>query len=219
MRIKNQIIQGDCIEVLKSLPDRSVDLVVTDPPYLGRYRDQFGRTLANDDNPEAVVSAYDELYRVLKHDSFCVTFYGYPRLHDFVDAWTTAGFDTVGHIVWPKRYASSARFVEVRHESAYVLTKGKPRLPAEPLPSVQPWEYSGNKEHPTQKALSVMEPLVTAFSREGDLVLDPFAGSGTTCVAAALNDRRYLGIELEKRYCELARRRLAGVSRYFLHAA
>jgi site-specific DNA-methyltransferase (adenine-specific) len=214
MPIENKIIQGDCVDVMKSLPDGSVDLVVTDPPYLARYRDRDGRTLANDDNPEAVVSAYEELYRVLKSDSFCITFYGYPRLHDFVHAWTMAGFDTVGHIVWPKRYASSARFVAVMHESAYVLAKGRPRKPDEPPASAQPWEYSGNREHPTQKALSVIEPLVTAFSEEGDLVLDPFAGSGTTCVAAALNDRRYLGIELEARYCELARKRLAGAARF-----
>lgn len=219
MLFQNQIMQGDCVEVLKSLPDRSVDLVVTDPPFLGGYRDRRGRTLANDHKPEAVVGAYEGLYRVLRPDSFCITFYGYPRLHDFVHAWTKAGFRTVGHMVWPKRYASSARFVEVRHESAYVLAKGRPQLPAEPLPSVQQWEYSGNRDHPTQKALRVMEPLITAFSQEGDLVLDPFAGSGTTCVAAALNGRRYLGIEFEPKYCELARRRLTGAARYVAEAA
>jgi DNA modification methylase len=208
----NQILQGDCKQVLRSLPNESVDLVVTDPPYLARYKDRFGRTLANDDNPAAVVGSYAELYRILKPNTFCVTFYGYPRLDAFVHAWTRAGFDTVGHIVWPKPYASSERFVRVAHESAYVLVKGRPEKPVRPLNDVQPWEYSGNRVHPTEKAVSVLKPLIQAFSRPGDLVCDPFAGSGSTLVAAALTGRRYLGIELEAKYCELIRDRLERVS-------
>lgn len=208
----NQILQGDCKQVLRTLPSASVDLVVTDPPYLGHYRDRDGRTLANDDNPAAVVGAYAELYRVLKPDTFCVTFYGYPRLDAFVHAWTEAGFDTVGHIVWPKPYVSSERFVRVAHESAYILAKGRPHKPSRPISDVQPWEYSGNRAHPTEKAVSVLKPLVQSFSRPGDLVLDPFAGSGSTLVAAALTGRRCLGIELEPRYCELIRDRLERVA-------
>ena len=210
----NEVIQGDCVEVLKGLPDSSVDFVLTDPPYLGSYKDRDGRTLANDRNPEAVVAAYPELFRVLKPNSFCVTFYGYPKLGAFVHAWAQAGFDVVGHIVWPKPYVSSSRYVRVAHESAYVLAKGRPRKPARPLSDVQPWEYTGNKKHPTEKALSVLEPLIRSFSRPEDLILDAFAGSGSTLVAAALSGRRYLGIGLEARYCEYARRRLAGVQRH-----
>ena len=210
----NEVIQGDCVEILKSLPNNGVDFILTDPPYLGSYKDRSGRTLANDRNPEAVVAAYPELFRVLKPDSFCVTFYGYPKLSAFVHAWAQAGFDVVGHIVWPKPYVTSSRYVRVAHESAYVLAKGRPRKPARPLSDVQPWEYTGNKKHPTEKALSVLEPLIRSFSQPGDLVLDAFAGSGSTLVAAALSGRRYLGIELETRYCEYARRRLAGVERH-----
>ncbi len=130
--LTQQVIQGDCKAVLQTLPSESVDFVLTDPPYLGRYKDRYGRTLANDDNPAAVVGAYAELYRVLKPNRFCISFYGYPKLDAFVHAWTEAGFDTVGHIVWPKPYVSSKRFVAVAHESAYVLVKGRPQKPARP---------------------------------------------------------------------------------------
>jgi DNA modification methylase len=211
--LTQQVIQGDCKAVLQTLPRESVDFVLTDPPYLGRYKDRYGRTLANDDDPAAVVGAYAELYRVLKTNRFCVSFYGYPKLDAFVHAWTEAGFDTVGHIVWPKPYVSSKRFVAVSHESAYVLAKGRPQKPARPLTDVQPWEYTGNKVHPTEKAVGVLLPLIRSFSRPGDLVLDPFGGSGSTLVAAALSGRRYMGIDLEAKYVELARRRLTGVDR------
>ena len=82
------------------------------------------------------------------------------------------------------------------------------------MDDVQPWEYTGNKAHPTEKAVSVITPLIESFSKRGDVVLDTFLGSGTTAVAAALSDRRYIGVELESSYCALARKRLAGVAKF-----
>ena len=92
-----------------------------------------------------------------------------------------------------------------------MLAKGRPPKPDRPLADVREWEYSGNRVHPTEKAVGILTPLIRSFSRPGELVLDPFAGSGSTCVAAALSGRRYCGIELEERYCEHACRRLEGV--------
>ena len=134
-------------------------------------------------------------------------------------AWRGAGFRVVGHIVWPKSYHSGARYLQYTHEQAYVLAKGRPSVPDKPIPDVQPWAYSGNRAHPTEKAVSVLAPLVRAFSQPGDLVCDPFSGSGSTAVAAALSGRRYLGIELEEHYCDHARNRLAGVERYLSKVA
>jgi site-specific DNA-methyltransferase (adenine-specific) len=87
------------------------------------------------------------------------------------------------------------------------------------MDDVQPWEYSGNIAHPTEKAVSILTPLIRSFSRPGDVVLDPFAGVGSTLVAAALSGRHYVGIELEAKYVEHARRRLAGVERARSHQA
>lgn len=211
----DQILHGDCTHVLKTLPGGSIDLVLTDPPYGVRYRDRIGRTVANDDGClDGVLGAFPELYRVLRADSLCICFYGWSRIDAFFRAWTDAGFRPVGHIVWTKNYASSARFLRAQHEQAYVLAKGAPARPARPLSDVQPWTYSGNRSHPTEKAVSILTPLVESFSRPGATVLDPFSGSGSTAVAAALSGRRYLGIELDARYCAHARRRLAGVARY-----
>lgn len=214
MTINNQIIQGDCAHILSTLPRNSVDLIVTDPPYLVRYKDRLGRTIANDDSPETILSSFAEAFRVLRSDSFCICFYGWNSIDTFFEAWKQAGFTPVGHLVWPKNYASRTGFLKACHEQAYLLAKGHPRKPPHPLMDVQPWEYTGNRSHPTEKAVSILKPLIKSFSKPGDLVLDPFCGSGSTLVAAALSGRGYLGIELEKAYCELACRRLLGVTKY-----
>jgi site-specific DNA-methyltransferase (adenine-specific) len=211
--LDQQVIQGDCKAVLQTLPNESVDFVLTDPPYLVRYKDRSGRSIANDSNSGSVLSAFSDLYRVLKPNRFCVSFYGWNSVAVFFEVWKRAGFAAVGHIVWHKGYPSRRGFLNARHEQAYVLVKGHPRKPAQPLDDVQRWEYSGNVVHPTEKAVSVLQPLIRSFSRPGDLVLDAFSGSGSTLVAAALLGRRYFGIELEAKYVELARRRLAGVER------
>lgn len=92
----NQFICGDAAQVLKDAPSESVDLVVTDPPYLARYKDRTGRTLANDDNPEAVLAVFDEVYRILKPDSYCISFYGWNAIAAFSERWKQLGFATVG---------------------------------------------------------------------------------------------------------------------------
>ncbi len=95
----DRILSGDCIDVLKGLPQASIDLVVTDPPYLVRYRDRSGRTVRNDDRVDWVVPAFREIYRVLKPDTLCVSFYGWNHVETFMHAWKAAGFQPVGHIV------------------------------------------------------------------------------------------------------------------------
>ncbi|MEM9668645.1 MAG: DNA methyltransferase [Pseudomonadota bacterium] len=210
----NQIICGEAAAKLRTFEAESVDLVVTDPPYLCNYRDSNGRTVRNDTNAEAVLSVYPEIYRVLKPNSYCISFYGWTALAEFTAAWADAGFKIVGRIVWTKDYASRASHTRYQHEAAVVLVKGFPKKPDNPMSDVQPWEYTGNRSHPTEKAVSVIAPLIRSFSKPGDLVLDPFLGSGTTAVAAALNGRDYLGIELEQGYCQHAERRLAGLRQW-----
>lgn len=208
------ILQGDCNEVLKTRARSSVDLVLTDPPYLVNYRDRTGRTIANDLDPTSVMASFTQIYRVLKPNSFMVCFYGWNKIDLFFRSWKKAGFRPVGHVVWAKNYASSTRFFKTQHEQAYLLAKGRPDTPDDPISDVRPWEYTGNRAHPTEKAVSILSPLIKAFSNPGDTVLDPFAGSGSTLVAAALCNRKPIGIELDERYCKLANRRLAGVTRF-----
>jgi adenine-specific DNA-methyltransferase len=206
----NRVITGDCIEVMQEMPEASVDCVITDPPYLVNYQSRDGRGYQNDDPQDTswLVPAYTQMYRVLKPNSFCVSFYGFPKAEAFLAAWRQAGFDPIGHLVWVKPYASSEKFVRYFHEQAYLLAKGRPRKPRLRLPDVFEWEYTGNGLHPAQKPVMAILPLVMAYSEKGDIVLDPFAGSGTTAVAAKTLGRRYVVIELDPTYAAKSEERL-----------
>jgi len=202
------LVLGDCIEILKTMSANCVDLTVTDPPYLVNYRDRSGRQIEGDQTGEWLNPAFTEIFRVMKWDSLCVCFYGWHKIDFFMHAWKRAGFRPVGHLVWHKPYASNARFLAYTHEQAYLLAKGRPEMPIDPLSDVQPWAYSGNRLHPTQKSTQIIEPLIESFSRPGDTVLDPFAGSGSTAQAALNTGRCYLAIEKDLNYFEIARQRL-----------
>lgn len=204
------ILHGDCTRLMRRIPYRSIDFILTDPPYVTHYRSRDGRTVANDDNDSWLAPAFAEMYRVLKTGGFCVSFYGWSKADLFIAAWRAAGFRIVGHIVFRKRYASSSRYLRYEHEQAYLLAKGEPTPPPAPIPDVIDFAYTGNHLHPTQKPVETLTPLIEAFSNPGDLVLDPFCGSGSTLVAAHQLGRRFLGIELDPAHCETARTRLCG---------
>lgn len=210
----NQIIEGDSAEVLNTMAEGTIGLVVTDPPYLVNYRDRDGRSLRNDDNADGVMPVFEPMARAMKQDSYAVCFAGWSALPQFTAAWEAAGLRIVSQIIWQKSYASRKSFTEYRHESAFVLAKGNPAKPAHPLPSVMDWVYSGNRQHPTEKAVEIIAPLIRSFSKQGDLVCDPFSGSGSTSVAAALNGREYLGIDIDVQHVATAKARLAGVARF-----
>eukprot|EP01037_Dinobryon_pediforme_P017094 gene17094-17284_t len=187
----------------------SVDFILTDPPYICRYRDRSGRRVANDDNSRWLKPSAYEMHRLLKPDSLCVSFYGWQQADRFIEAWREAGFRLVGHLVFAKAYASSERFLRHQHEQAYLLAKGDPEIPETPISDVCGWVYTGNRLHPTEKPVSVLEPLVEVFCPAGGLVLDPFCGSGSTLVAAANRGRDFLGIELDYRHCRGAKNRVS----------
>jgi site-specific DNA-methyltransferase (adenine-specific) len=206
--IGNSIAHGDCIGVMREMDANSVDFVLTDPPYITRYRSRDGRRVANDDNSAWVRPAFAQIYRVLKDDSLCLSFYGWNAVDEFVYAWRAAGFRMVGHVVFRKRYASSVRFLRHHHEQAYLLAKGDPGIPEMALPDVADWTYTGNRLHPTQKPVGALRPFVEAFCKPGGIVLDPFCGSGSTLVAARELGRNFLGIELDRQHYRTACQRL-----------
>jgi len=207
----NAILHGDCIEVMQNLPANSADFILTDPPYLVNYRDRDGRSIKNDCNSDWLKPAMAQACRLLKQNRLMLCFYGWTKVDEFFAAWKSAGFQPVGHIVFRKAYSSKSRFLSYQHEQAYLLAKGRPPLPKQPVADVMDMPYSGNKLHPTQKPVTVLAQLIRSFTLPEELVLDCFAGSGSTCAAAMLTGRRYLGIELDRGYYNLAIARMSRI--------
>lgn len=210
---RNAVLHGDCVEVMRRMASTSVDFILTDPPYLVRYRPRSGETVRNDDNARWLEPAFAEMYRLLKPGSLCMSFYGWNHTDSFFAAWRSAGFRIVGHMTFRKKYASGSGFLQYRHEASYLLAKGQARLPDHPPADAVDWEYTGNRLHPTQKPVSVLKPFIEAFCKPGGLVLDPFCGSGSTLVAAQSLGRDFLGIELDAGHHETASRRVYAVFR------
>lgn len=205
----NTIIHGDCRDVLPNIASESIDFVLTDPPYVNRYVSRDGRAVRNDDFKWAT-PAFHQLHRILKRDAFCVCFYGWACIERFLAAFSASGFKIAGHIAFPKQHISNNNgYLAYKHEAAYLLVKGIPATRYDALPDVIEWNHRlPNDLHPTQKPLRVLLPLVEAFSRPGDIVLDPFAGSGSSLLAAKALGRNWLGVEMDAKYHSIASKRL-----------
>jgi site-specific DNA-methyltransferase (adenine-specific) len=208
---KLNLIQGDCLEVLKQLPDKSIDLILTDPPYNIDFKPQrgtFGKILNDsmqwDKFEEFMQPIMNELYRVLKDDSIAFFFTGFSSSSAFYKYAIQAGFTVKHKLIWVKNNFGIGYYVRPQHEEIWFCFKGKPPLPKKAISSV----ILANKvngidlEHSCQKPVPLLEHLLKPFSKEGDLILDPFMGSGTTGEASLKNQRRFIGVELEGSYFE-----------------
>ena len=121
---RNRVLCGDCIPVMRSMPDACVDLIVTDPPYLVNFKTLDGRpAYPNDDNTRWLKPAFAEMFRVLRPNSYCICFYGWMKAELLIQAWKGAGFKPISHLVWIKNYSSRTEHTRWHHNTAYLLAK------------------------------------------------------------------------------------------------
>jgi DNA modification methylase len=176
----DRVILGDCVEVMKTMPPSSVSAVLTDPPYLVRYKDRDGRTIINDDNAAWLEPAFAQMYKVLKPGGSCISFYAWNKVDQFMVAWKKAGFAVTGHIVFTKKYASSQRFMRHQHEQAYLLAKNRPELPNDRHPM--------SSRGPIRATACIRPRNLSAFSKRS---LRPFQRPATrSSIRSAGLDRR-----------------------------
>lgn len=207
---KNTIIRGDCLEVLKTVPDESVHLVVTDPLYgnntgYGRHN----RTIKGNSNPLIGLMALQECYRILKRNSNAYMFLDIkhlPIVRLFIEQYTA--YCIRDFVIWDKVNMGMGHGFRKRHELIAVLEKGKPVYNNLGVANVLNIKQINTEEHPHKKPVELIETLIQQSSQPGDTVLDPFAGSGTTCHAAKNLGRNFVGIELDDAYCDLASARI-----------
>jgi DNA modification methylase len=219
--MSNKVILGDCYEILKTIDDNSIDLILTDPPYNISRPSNFTK---NSDNKKFnnisidfgdwdqveidIESLMIEFKRVLKPGGSIIIFY---------DIWKCSILKSIGEKLglkqprvcqWVKNNPvpinSKKNYLSNGIEFFFTFVKGKN---ATFNSSYDKGIYNfplchGNErtEHPTQKPLSLIKSLIEKHSKEGDVILDPFGGSGTTAIASIETNRRYFLIEKENNY-------------------
>jgi site-specific DNA-methyltransferase (adenine-specific) len=231
-----RIVQGNCLTVIGTLPDESIDAIITDPPY-----SSGGRTLADknrdvaekyqksgawrrypafsgDTHDQRSHLAWSVLWieaclRVLKPGGYFMVFSDWRQLPLMSDAMQAGGVCWRGVVAWDKgRGARAPHRAYFRHQCEYILwgSRGELSMTARDGPfdgCIQAIVLQKDKFHLTGKPTQLMRELVRPVV-PGGLILDPFMGSGTTGVAAIQSGRRFLGIEREAAYVAIARERL-----------
>ncbi|HET6841378.1 MAG TPA: DNA methyltransferase [Candidatus Angelobacter sp.] len=206
------LYHGDCRDVLHDIESESVEMALTDPPYLVSYKGRWGSkqgTIKGDAEASWIAPVFVELWRILVADALCFSFYGWPHADTFMTVWKLVGFRPISQIVCVKNVWGLDYFTRSQHETAYLLAKGKPAKPHTAISDVVDWQRVRAPLHPNQKPLATISKLMEAYTRPATCIVDPFVGSGTTLVAARNLGRRAIGIEVEERYCEIAARRLS----------
>lgn len=201
---KDYITQGDCLDLMVELPDKSVDLIITDPPY-GKKADKgtngFGssknrRYRGGWDTKIPPKEVFDEMFRVAKN---VVIFGGNYFCHQLPPSNCWIFWDKKGDIAFQNPFADG--------ELIYTTFK----KPVKKVVFKQQGFITDSKDeryHPTQKPSELVQKLIEMFSEEGDTILDPFIGSGTTAIAAIRSGRHFIGFELDPDFCQVAEKRI-----------
>jgi|SRR5690606_3232796 len=211
----NKIHQGDCLELMRDIPDKSIDLVVTDPPYLMDYRSNYRKLkynhIANDkNNHDVIAESIKEINRVLKDNTAVYLFCSWHHI-DFFKTEFEKYFKLKNIIVWNKNNTSMGDLkgsYAPKHEFVLFGHKGRRLLEGFRHPDVLNAKRTGNNFHPTEKPTDLLETFIKSSSKEGDTILDPFIGSGTTAIACINTNRFFVGIEKEKEYVDIANERI-----------
>ncbi|MFN3232433.1 MAG: site-specific DNA-methyltransferase [Alphaproteobacteria bacterium] len=249
----DSIMQGECIRVMRGLPDKSVDLIFADPPYNLQLKNELRRP--NDTKVDAVNDEWDkfegfadydaftrgwltEAQRVLKDDGALWVIGTYHNIFRIGSALQDLGFWILNDVVWrktnPMPNFRGTRFTNAHEtliwcaksesQKKYTFNYDAMKVANDDLQMRSDWllpicsgrerlKSDGQKAHATQKPEALLHRIILATSNPGDVVLDPFFGSGTTGAIAKKLGRHFVGIEREKRYIDVARKRIASVRR------
>jgi len=228
----DRIICGDCLDVMKDMPDNSVDLVITSPPY-----NTGGKSLGYHPNSKTGDNFYDQHKDNMANDEYGV--FLFERIaeslnvarYSFWDIQILSGNKAImvktmeafakflkDVFVWQKQAVSQITRGRTAKGFELVLMFGKDDNmtfeynnfpPNGYVPNIRTWYKTESiPEHHATFPLPLPLYFIQHFSKEGDLILDPFCGSGTTCVAAKMLGRHYIGIDISEKYCQIARKRI-----------
>ena len=220
-----KLYNNDCMNILRDIKSDTVDLAIIDPPYKticggsnnGKNAKRPKGILSNNKkifNYQNNIKISDwifEIYRVLKNSSHCYIFTNSLNLKEMIEESERAGFKLHNVLVWEKNNCTPSQFYMKNCEYVLFLRKGRAKWINNIGSSKTVHKFNnivGNKLHPTEKPVDLLSFYITNSSKEGDLILDPFMGSGSTGESCILNNRNFIGIEIDHKYFEIADNRL-----------
>lgn len=244
----NKIIQGDCLEVMLGIPDRSIDMILCDLPY--------GTTQLEWDKPLNLKKLWELYERIIKSNGAIILTGAQPFVTDLINSNRKLfKYEIIWQKTQPSGFLDANKKPLKAHENICVFYKSLPTYNPQkwwggtstkrtgkssfrsghygrfldkeetgtddgmrfPISVIKFSNWNGTLfgdksrtvKHPTQKPVELFEYLIKTYTNEGDIVLDNCIGSGTTALAAIKTKRNYIGIEISKKYCDIANARLA----------
>ncbi len=218
---------GDCLELMKEIPDNSIDLVATDPPYKVTSRGctgNMGGYWKSDIAKSGKIFKYNnitpkdyikELYRILKDKTILYIMCNNVNLFEMLKEGQGAGFNFVKALIWQKGNKICGRYYMGCYEYILLFRKGgdrpinncgTPDILNVPIKKLK--DENGKNLHDTEKPVELMKILIENSSNENEIVLDPFMGIGTTGVACKKLNRNFIGYEIDEKYFNIAKERI-----------
>jgi site-specific DNA-methyltransferase (adenine-specific) len=211
-----RLIQGDCLEVMKKMPDNCIDLTLTDIPYNEINRDSNGLRKLNKELADVITfdltQFLQEVYRVTR--GTIIIFCGRQQVSDigrFFQEKQDNHIGTVRQLIWQKTNPSPMNGQHIYLsgiENAIWFKKRGAVFNAHCKNTVFTYPCGRSKYHPTEKNRDLMKELLLDNSNENQIVFDPCMGSGTTGIICLKNNRNFIGVELDENYFKIAKNRI-----------
>lgn len=211
-----ELHNGDCLEVMDKLIEQGVkvDMILTDPPYginfVSNYRKEKYKKIINDDCLKWVDEFSLKVFKLLKNNSHGYIFCSFHNVDKF-KASLEKYFKIKNILIWEKNNTGMGDLkgdYAPKYEMIIYINKGRKTLNGKRDSNILHFKRSGNKLHPTEKPVDLLEFLVLKSSEENQIVLDCFMGSGSTGVACKNLNRNFIGIELDDNYFRIAKERI-----------
>jgi site-specific DNA-methyltransferase (adenine-specific) len=214
----NEIVNMDWKEAIKQVPDKSIDLVVTDPPYginyQSRKRKFKHKRIQNDDNLDWLESWVIELKRVCKDEAHLYIFCSWHNIEIF-KVKVGAYFNVKNILIWEKNGMAMSDLkgnYVTKYEMILFCSNGRKKLNGGTDFNILKAKRTGNVNHPTEKPVNLISYLIEKSSNENDIVLDTFAGSFSTALACKQKNRNFICFEIDEEYCRTAKKLINCVS-------
>lgn len=222
------LYHGDALEILQSLAFEAA-AIITDPPYASGARTEATKGSSGAmlrgvrwaskpiENDQMTTTGFvwlirEVCYAVRPHlidGGSLLAFIDWRQWPNLVGAIESTNLRVNGMVVWDKQSYGLGNGFRAQHELICHASKGTPRIASRATGNILAAKRVANDDHPSPKPVALMQRLLEVVTEPGELVVDPFMGSGATVLAARTSGRRSIGIEVEERYCEITARRLA----------